>query len=298
MSSPIIITKLMGGLGNQLFQYAVGRHLAHLNDGILKLDITGFVASKSRDYALQHFNIAADLATAGEIRKFSRVEQNWLLRHIASHPSTGITRLGSRSYVREQSLAYDEQILRLAGNLYLEGYWQSEKYFEGISDKLRAEVVVVTAPTRENREMASRIQSRPSASIHVRLGDYASDPVTTNVHGTLSPDYYERAVAHVLDIQPETHFFVFSDEPQRAAQRVGLPASKITTVSINDASRGFEDLRLMSLADYHIIANSSFSWWAAWLTKNHEGTVVAPLRWFRDERRDASTILPAGWLAL
>lgn len=292
---PLIIVKLMGGLGNQLFQYCLGRHLAQLNNGILKLDITELNSSSFREYKLKHFNIAADIATRQEVRAFLRFE-NRLLKLIVTRPSAGIMRLGSRLYVREESLAYDEQILRLRGNLYLDGYWQSESYFLPISNTLRSELIVRFAPDTENREMADRIQNRPSASIHVRLGDYASDPLTNSVHGIVPSDFYERAIAHILKVQPETHFFLFSDEPERAVEKIPLPASKVTTVSINDSRRDFEDLRLMTLTDHHILANSSFSWWGAWLRKKTEGVVVAPSKWFQDTDRDASTILPAGWI--
>lgn len=298
MTSPLVVTKLIGGLGNQLFQYAAGRQLAELNDGILKVDLTAFETYTLHAYGLHHFDTAVDVATPRELKAFQRLKESRVLQKVAAHPATGITRFGSHFYVREKSLAFDDRILAIRGNVYLEGYWQSENYFRDIRTQLRSELMIKAAPDRENQRMASRIVEGPSASIHVRLGDYVSDPVTRSAHGLLPIEYYKSAIAHMLEIVPGVAFYLFSDDPDAAAKMFRLESASITVVDINNADRNFEDLRLMSLADHHIVANSSFSWWGAWLGKNQDGVVVAPRRWFADPSRTSDDILPTRWIRL
>jgi hypothetical protein len=298
LSGPVVITRLIGGLGNQLFQYAIGRQLAILNDCSLKVDVSGFATYTLHRYGLNHFRIAAEVATDQELRRFSRIKRNRILRRISTEVGPGVFRLGGFHHIEEQSLAFDERILQIRGSAYLSGYWQSEKYFSAIRELLIHELEVVDPPTAQNREMATRIQEEPSVSMHVRLGDYASDPATRRVHGVLDASFYERAMAHVLQRAPEAHFFMFSDDPERAMKVIGDAARRVTPVSFNDASSSFEDLRLMSMAHHHIVANSTFSWWGAWLRRDLSGMVVAPRQWFADRSRDSSDIVPESWILI
>lgn len=277
-----------------MFQYAIGRRLAQLNGAVLKLDTTAFDLYKLHEYRLHHFNIKAVAASRNEVRRFYAIKKSKVLQLIAS---TGIPRVGNTAFVQEESMRYDSRILKLLGNIYLDGYWQNEMYFEDLGDQLRAELTVKTSPDPENQRMAEVIQDGPSASIHVRLGDYLSNPETKRTYGLLPTTYYRKAVARILDVDPKVRFFLFSDDPTEALKRIPLSASRIVPVAINNATRNFEDLRLMSLTDHHIIANSSFSWWGAWLGRKH-GTTVAPGQWFSDRSLDGSEIVPARWTVL
>ena len=296
MSTPLIITRLIGGLGNQLFQYSVGRHLAKLNGGVLKLDASGFDTYKLHAYALEPFALPVEMASREEVKRFTRIKSNRLLRRVISHRSSGITRVGQRSYVDEESFAFDQRVLDLRGSCYLNGYWQSERYFAGIRDELRSELTIRTPPDPANQRMAGIIADGPSATIHVRLGDYLTNPGTQRIHGLLPESYYREAIGTVKDVEPDVRFFLFSDDPAEAIDRLPLLGSNTTVVDINDASRNFEDLRLMTLAKHHILANSSFSWWGAWLRKKEDGMVIAPARWFTDRSRDTSDLLPPDWV--
>lgn len=274
-----------------MFQYALGRHLAHLNGGILKLDITEFQNYRLHAYGLNHFNISAGIATRNEVRKFYALRRHPVFRFIAS---VALPPVGRSAFVREESKTFDGRILEMRGNIYLDGYWQNEMYFKDLRDPLCAELTVKTPPDADNRRMAEVIKDGPSASLHVRLGDYLSDPDTRQIHGLLPTAYYETAIARVLDFDPEVRFFLFSDNPPEALKRIPLPASRIETVAINDATRNFEDLRLMTLTNHHIIANSSFSWWGAWLSRN-DGITIAPKQWFADKSLEGAEIVPNRW---
>lgn len=280
----------MGGLGNQLFQYALGRALADRRASTLKLDISGYGAGGGHAYALRHFNILESLATRDEIR---RLRGAWfpvrLPRRV--HKANPFRK---RSHVLEKAFAFDAGVLESPDDVYLDGYWQSEKYFKPVEAILRREFTVRHPLEAHNREMADRIAACNAVSLHVRRGDFVSNPKSLRVHGVCGLDYYHSAVRRVAEASAAPHFFVFSDDPDWTARnlRIELP---ITFVSGNAADRGYDDMRLMSLCKHHIIANSSFSWWGAWLGTNPGKVVVAPARWFATEEHDTKDLFPPTW---
>ena len=145
--------------------------------------------------------------------------------------------------------------------------------------------------------MAAEIAACNAVSLHVRRGDYAADPVVTSMHGLCPLDYYDRAVEYVLGRVSDPAFFLFSDDPDWVREHLKLRGS-VSVVDHNGPDSGSEDLRLMSLCRHHIIANSTFSWWGAWLDPRPDKLVIAPKRWFADESLDTSDLLPAGWVKL
>lgn len=294
----MVVTRLVGGLGNQLFQYAAGLNLARLNKVSLKLDTTDFDTYRLHAYSLDHFNIDASIAEPKDLKRFRRTRVSAIRRRLAVEERPGVRRHRGDTWVSEVSMEYDPEILSVKGNVYLDGYWQSEKYFLRIQDALRRELTIIPAPSSENREMAARIRHSSSVSVHVRLGDFASDPLTKAVHGLLEPQYYIDASRHLLGLYPDIHFFLFSDAPREALTRAALPPERTTIVDLNSAETSYEDLRLMALCDHHIVANSTFSWWGAWLGTNPEGISIAPVKWFADETRNSRDIVPERWLRL
>jgi hypothetical protein len=296
----MIIVRLSGGLGNQMFQYAAARRLAAIRGTMLKLD-TGKLLRPApidtpRDYALGCFNISAEFASPVESELCEMLGKRHdspvfrILRTLGLYrPQTGLR------YVRQQGPDFDGSILDLPDNVCLEGFWQSEKYFTGIRDILLREFTLRSSLEGGDLQLAERIQACNAVSIHVRRGDYLSNPHAARHHGTCGREYYERAVRHIGEKMPSSNLFVFSDDPEwtRANMKYDLPT---TFVSDNDRSDDGRDITLISMCRHHIIANSSFSWWGAWLADWPEKTVIAPPRWFADRARDAADIVPEGWI--
>jgi hypothetical protein len=289
----MIIVKLMGGLGNQMFQYAAGRRLAYLRRTDLKLDLTWFenimAVDTKRRYELGAFNIQEQVASAEEA---GRLREGLLLRRFGF-----LFPFRKQRHILEQHYHFDPDILQLPDNVYLEGYWQSPKYFYDIQDIIRAEFTVRSGPDAGNRRMAEEIAGAESVAIHVRRGDYVSSPAISSRHGTCSMEYYQTAVKTIIGRVVQPHFFVFSDDPAWAKENLSLTGPK-TVIGQNGPDHAYEDMRLMSLCKHHIIANSSFSWWGAWLCRNPDKVVIAPQQWFQDKNINTGDLIPAQWTRL
>ena len=293
----MIITKLIGGLGNQMFQYATARRLAEKHSTILKLDVTGFEQYKLHRYSLHCFQCWEYLAANSEIEH--TIYQQGLLNKLRRKASLTLKLQvpKSNNWIIEKQFNFDSQILEAPNNVLLDGYWQSEKYFVDIKDTLQREFVVKYLQDPQSAKFADRIQNTESVSLHVRRTDYVQNIVTNQIHGTCDRNYYDRAVRYVGERVINPHFFIFSDEPQWAETNLKLDFP-VTIVDCNDASRNYEDLRLMTMCKHNIIANSSFSWWGAWLNPNPNKLVIAPQKWFNDETRNTQDVIPDRWIKL
>jgi hypothetical protein len=197
----------------------------------------------------------------------------------------------------ERQLRFDARVLSLPDGVCLFGYWLSEKYFEDVAPLIRAELVVKHAPAGENARLSQRMRETTSVSLHVRRGDYVQDPAVHRIHGTCSPEYYAAAVAHVAARVADPRFFVFSDDIEWARAHLPLPYPA-EYVGHNRGARSYEDLRLISHCRHHVIANSGFSWWGAWLGAAPDKIVCAPRRWFADPGYDSADVIPDSWVAL
>lgn len=294
----MIIVKLMGGIGNQMFQYAAARRLAYVHGSPLKLDLSWFsdivAVNTSRGYALDIFAIQEEFAAREEVEALTVRKQGFvecLIAKVIWRKPVAVP-----SYIREKQFHFDPAILNLSNNVYLDGYWQSEKYFAEIEDIIRKEFTVKTDQAGQNRKLAELIASSDSVSLHIRRGDYVSNPRTNKYHGICDMDYYSRCLEQLTETVKNPHFFIFSDERDWVSDNLKLPCPT-TLVDHNGANKGYEDLRLISQCKHHIIANSSFSWWGAWLSDNSGKIVVAPKKWFADEKRNNQTydLIPEGW---
>jgi len=286
----VIIVKLMGGLGNQMFQYALARKLSLLHDVSLKFDVSQFEARKIRKYSLNHFNVIENFAAEDDIVRIKGLEPI-SFRKIAEK----ILPYYKRSYICERNCNFDLNILRSPENVYLNGFWQSEYYFEDVKDILLREFTIKTKQDSVNEQISALIKSVNGVSLHIRRTDYVTDANVSQFHGTCDLSYYERAVKIIAREVLSPHFFVFSDDIAWAKKNLRL---KYPTefISHNDSTKDFEDLRLMSECDHHIIANSTFSWWGAWLNKKDDKIVIAPDRWFNDERVNTKDLIPNKWI--
>lgn len=275
----MITVQLNGGLGNQMFQYSAGRAVSLQHNVPLALDITHCKRNPARPYKLCNFKVA------GEV-----VEESPLIIKLKSilHP---------QSLFKEQSFYYDPSILDCHDDVYLQGYWQSEKYFKGIEKIIREDFTLSEEPDYLNQQMIDKIRNCEAVSLHIRRGDYVSDPETTAYHGICSEEYYRGAVSKLENYVKNPHFFVFSDDPSWVKEKLDIRHST-TIVDFNGSEKDYEDMRLMSLCKHHIIANSSFSWWGAWLSNNPQKIVVAPKQWFNKPDIKTQDLIPGTWFRL
>lgn len=290
----MVIVELLGGLGNQLFQYAAARQLAELRGVELKVDVSGFEKYKLHKYSLHHFNISANSATKEEVEKFKSSEKFPKLSSILS--KIGIYKQFGHVY-RERYFHFDPLLQKAPSDILLSGFWQSEKYFQDISNILYKEFQIITPFGGINEEISLNIISSNSVSLHIRRGDYVSDSNTSKIHGVCDLSYYERCIKVIEEKVTNPQFFVFSDDPDWASQNLKL--NHVTTyIRNNNADTNYEDLRLMSLCSHNIIANSSFSWWSAWLNMNSSKIVMAPKQWFNESNRNTKDLIPERWIKI
>ncbi len=272
-----------------MFQYACGRALALRNETELVLDSRDFVAGPGQKPGLHHLNIVSDTGTARGWPPKKKQRIAYLIWRTLKLPPR---------IVRQKGDGFVPSIVRETGSLWLQGYWQSERFFEDFADQIRIELSVKTEPDDTNRAILAQLENTPAVSLHIRRGDYVSNPKANAVHGTCSLEYYKKAAMLVAEKMPvEPVFYVFSDEPEWAKSNLALPF-EVKIMDHNDGAHNYEDLRLMSACQHHIIANSSFSWWGAWLNASREKVVVAPAVWFADKSVSNPDIIPESWVRL
>lgn len=282
----MIIVRIVGGLGNQLFQYAAAKALAEKHGVMLKLDIAGFPGDTLRRFDLTKFSIPLAYASAEDIKKrkagnaLQRVTQR-LLPH------------AFKTFYKEPHFHFDPSFFRLGKEVYLQGFFQSEKYFHSIQNHLRKEFDVSHLVNQSIKALAAELKKEDSISLHIRRGDYLDEAIL-KYHGILPATYYRGAIDLLKRKYPAARFYLFSDHPVAASKELALPDVRIISGTIT--SNHFEDLYLMQHCRHNIIANSSFSWWAAWLNTNPGKTVVAPKNWFNEGPKDTQDLLPETWI--
>ena len=289
----MICVRLEGGLGNQLFQYAAGRALSLRYGCELLLDIST-LQRRNRRVTQRHLELHC-LRHVGRVasERESRILP-WL------HRGAPLSRWISpwRAYV-EKGTSFNAAYETLPDQSYLVGYWQSYRYFSDIAKLLVLEFEPANALSSMSLAVAEKIDSTTSVALHVRRGDYASLASAASLHGTLSLSYYKAAVARVRERVDAPKFFVFSDDPEWCRINLQLDDSVIF-VDHNSGSDSWQDLFLMGRCRHHVIANSSFSWWGAWLADQRWGwaqrLVIAPVRWFSGQSsEDLADRFPAHW---
>lgn len=290
-----IIANVIGGLGNQMFQYAAGRVLAEKHGSELLLDTRMFNGyGLHNGFELERlFCIDSRIAKDSEIRRLIGWRASRIGRRLMADGRLKF--LQGRHYYKEQHISFNEEFLSLPDDCYLIGFWQSERYFE-VYEKLIREQFRFKCPFSErNRAIAEKIERHPNAvSLHVRRGDYVANARTNAVHGACTLDYYERAMSEIQNRLSGVTYFVFSDDVEWARNNLSIQG-ECYFIDHNAGQESYNDMRLMSLCNHHIIANSSFSWWGAWLNPSQNKIVIAPRRWFANGA-DCSTHVPADWL--
>ncbi len=290
----MVIVRLNGGLGNQMFEYAMARTVAHRRRTSVRVDLLSLNADRKRCYALGAFKVQGKFASDIDllsIRIAARLDRIF-------KPSKPYY---AQRVVREQSICFDGDALRAPRHCLLIGYWPSERYFKEIADVIRQDFTLRDEPSVKTGDLSRAVRGTNSVFVHVRRGDYVHDSASNQAHGTCSLEYYQQAACYVARLVHQPHFFVFSDEPDWVRRNLNLPFA-MTIVDHNppgDArtpGREHEDLWLMAQCRHAILANSTFSWWAAWLNPERSRIVVRPKRWATDRRFEPE--IPDDWIAL
>lgn len=279
-----------------MFQYAAGRALSMAREVPLRLDTQDF-----EGYALHNgfelhriFGLDAPVASKKDVRQVLGWRAIYPLRRKLLQQRFQIFRGGN--LVVDSVPTRKHEFKDFPGSCYLMGNWQSEHYFAQVEDIIRADFSFNGALSGLNAELASLIGNTVAVSLHVRRGDIAANPSSLAVHGLCSLDYYKQATEFIASKVDRLELIIFSDDIAwvRENLRVEYPCH---FVDHNKGTDSYIDMRLMSLCRHHIIANSSFSWWGAWLNPDPEKIVVAPSRWFASNI-DSSMIVPINWLKM
>ncbi len=303
----MIITSLTGGLGNQMFQYAAGLALAEHRRTVLKLDVSWFRADPGYEahnrYALSCFNITEQFATQEEIDRVRGVRltrtERWsvalaqalrLKQYATRHAAPG-------NWHQPPTFAHYPAFLEQPDPTYLNGMFQSEKFFANVADLLRLHFTFRYPVNAEVSALAARIRSGPSAAMHFRRGDYSRNATFSREIGVLDLAYYHRAAGLLRERSPEAKLYIFSDDIEAVAREFTPPGPHEFVRCIKPV-HAYEKIRLMSLCDHLAIANSTFSWWAAWLNPSPTKLVLAPEPWLDQSPHDASDVVPANWTRL
>lgn len=289
-----IITHIQGGLGNQLFQYATARSLALQKNATLSLDCGWYLKSYKdvtpRKFHLNDLNIKDVLIYLEESINRPKKIRRFFQRFWPLNPYIFLEK---KPYYFDASLC-KSPAFRLQ-TLYLMGYWQSYKYFAAIKNILQEEIRPKKPLDTHYQNYLNKIKATQSAMIHIRRGDYINLESASKIHGFIGINYYVRGMRILLEKNPDTHFFVFSDDINWALENIPNQNRCTFIKSLNTDDDAIQELELMTHCQNHLIANSSLSWWAAWLGNKKGGTVICPSKWISDPHQDFSDLLPAEW---
>ncbi|MSU54266.1 MAG: alpha-1,2-fucosyltransferase [Candidatus Staskawiczbacteria bacterium] len=295
----MIIVRLSGGMGNQMFQYAIGRKLA-LQYGVeLKLD-TSFLLDRTprltkrnsifRDYDLDVFNISAQIARRSEIPPMFRMYFSGKTRLILDF----IRRRFIFNPGKEKFSSFDGRIFSVGPQAYLEGYWQSPKYFADIEGIIKKDFTLKAPLSHKAQVLFEQIQSHNSVCINVRRGDF----VNSSFHRTFGQDYYQKGVNKIKESSPIDKIYIFSDDIEWCRNNLSFPFPCMIVGHEYAGSKFEEYLFLMSACKYFVIPNSSFAWWAAWFCDNKTKQVITPRQWSQDQSVNKNDIVPKEWITI
>lgn len=286
----MVIVKLTSGLGNQMFQYAAGYAVAKKLGTELKIDLSWYKNTpqkeEPRQLSLTNFRAKIEPTTQTEALKIK-------LTKLANQyvPQLG---LGFYEQIRSKSTMVDKRVLEATGDIYLDGYWQSEQYFEGVASEIKS----IYQPKRVSKKMSvwlKRIKGKNSVAVHVRRGDYTYHP-SAFIFKVLGDDYYKKAVAYIKQRVDKPGFFVFTDDIEWVRKSHFLPAGTVVVSGNNLAD--WQELWLMAACKHTVMANSTFSWWGAWLKDKSGKIVISPRSWFKGKQIRTGDILPERWARL
>jgi hypothetical protein len=290
----MIIVKVMGGLGNQMFQYAFGSAIAAELGRELVLDLTSMPTGRVpnlRRWELTSLSIASVRQLGARGLEGHHDPRRQVRRRVL--------RLAVRALKRYRVLEPSNDGLLDPSQIpvpvaHLVGYWQSYRYFDWMGEAIRSELRPLDGASPTTAELVRRIGDRETISVHVRRGDYVTEPDVAVVHGALHSAYHESAVARVANLLERPLAVVFSDDPGWAVKNLQLGIETIHAEQ-HRALNSVETLGAMAACRHHVIANSSLSWWGAYLAAHDGQQVIYPKNWFLDRQVDASARFPDHW---
>ena len=294
----MIIANLNGGLGNQMFQYANAKALAARKGIDFLADVSLY------EKRLMHqgfelgriFDLPVSLASKSDLKKVLGIFQSPLANRILAR--LPLLKNLPKKFICEPHFEYWNGLQDCPENAYIFGYWQSEKYFLDHEEQIRREFSFKPFTDSVNIELAQKIKDSPCAvSLHIRRGDFVSNPKANTYHGALPPSYYADALRYLSKELPSLELFVFSDDIEWVKANVDFATHPVHFVSHNTGANSFQDMALMSLCNHHVIANSSFSWWGAWLNPSKDKIVIAPKDWFM-KPINTKDLIPSSWIRL
>ena len=331
----MIISNIYGGLGNQFFQYALGRKLSIYHDSELKLDINKMKKYYLRDYLLFHYNINSGIANKNEIFLYKKIKSKIYNKIERKLFKFGINPYNN-IYYEKYNFMFDPNIINF-NNIYIEGYWQSYKYFEDIKDTLMKDLSlkepldninakilnriktsnsvsihfrrgdytyntnildniktkILNRIKSSNAKILNRIKTSNSVSIHFRRGDYTYNRKTKDIFNVCPLNYYNKATELINKEIVNPVYFIFSDDMEWVKKNFSFNYDKVY-VDVNDINHPHIDLELMKNCKHNIIANSTLSWWAAWLNKNTQKIVITPEKWL-NKSINFDDLIPESW---
>lgn len=286
----MVIVKIIGGLGNQMFQYAYAKALEQKGHEV-KIDISAFETYKLHGgYQLDKYNIDLDSSIKDENDKFYK---NTFFYKVLRRFGMDFSRR-----IKEKSLLFDKKLLEIDDNSYLDGYFQCEKYFKDIREIILKQFTINQDISNYTKEIKNKIQnSQNSCSLHIRRGDFVNS-TNINIHGACDIEYYKKAMKYLEEKVVNINYFIFSDDIEWVKENLAI--QNAIYIDSKEKRIPHEDIYLMSLCKNNIIANSSFSWWGAWLNQNEKKMVIAPKRWFADDKLESQSkdIVCESWVRI
>ncbi len=289
-----IIIKLQWWLWNQMFQYAYVKALSLRNKQDFKLDFFEY-KTYFRPYELEIFDIEKNYASKKQTPFYENLySKNKYIWYLLTKFKNICKKLNKKDYIEKQ-FNFDSDFFNIKF-WYIQWYFQTEKYFIDFENEIRKNFEFIIPPSKKNQKTIQIINNYNSVSIHIRRWDYVTNPKANNVHWTCSLAYYQKAIEVIKTKINNPVFFIFSDDIKWVKDN--LKIEKAYYIDWNNADKNYEDMRLMSLCKHNIIANSSFSWWGAWLNKNQEKIVIAPNKRFNDNKKNYCDIVPQKWIKI
>lgn len=291
----MVTALLSGGLGNQMFQYAAARALAKRLNAPLAIDLYPLIKKTHatiRPYELGIFKIDTPIVSTLKGKMLTKARP-YIQKHRDFFGHLGF-------FADTYAILYQPAFESLKGNIMLSGYFQNEKYFKDAEDDIRNDFTFRHTLNEQNKEIALQFATTESVSIHIRRGDYVQNANAATNFITCDASYYERALAHMCEKISNPSFYIFSDDFDWVKENLNFGNHPVSFVDWNRGGKSYIDMQLMSLCKHNITANSSFSWWGAWLNANRDKVVVCPNKWFQDEKKNdmLKDFYPKGWKML